>query len=370
MRNYTKLIWLVTLVFSVTLSKAQVQKDTVRLIIQEKVMAKKIAIRKEEKEALKKEVAAIDTQLRKGEITKTKAQFLKEAAAKKRALNIENRIAIYENRIALLDRNKEDSLSFEYFPMNNGFKIRFGSDIDDMESSEDKTFLGVKWNDHSQPRPPRYDRRTYSDFIIAIGLNNVIADGQSLNDSPYQIGGSRFFEFGWQWRTRVFKNSNFMRINYGVSFQFNGLKPKGNQYFVSQESGETTLETFDVEFRKSKFRMDYLVVPVHLEFGPSTKKTTDAYMRYSLRNQFRFGIGGYGGFNLGSRQKLKYDRNGERVKEKLKRGYNTNNLVYGLSGYVGIDGVSLYAKYDLSTMFKNNTVNERMLSLGVRFDLD
>ncbi|HMB63873.1 MAG TPA: hypothetical protein VKN36_12415, partial [Eudoraea sp.] len=161
---------------------------------------------------------------------------------------------------------------------------------------------------------------------------------------------------------------NFMRINYGFSFQFNGLKPKDNQYFVLN-NGQAELEEFDVELKKSKLRMDNLVFPVHFEFGPSRLRKTEEKMRYSLSRQFRIGIGGYGGFNLGSRQKLKYTRDGDKVKDKFKRSYSTNDLIYGISAYMGIEGVLLYAKYDLNPIFNDAPLDQRNISLGLRFDL-
>jgi len=145
--------------------------------------------------------------------------------------------------------------------------------------------------DWKRKREVIYDRRTYVDPVIAFGLNNAVIDGQSLEDSPYKLGGSRFVELGWAWRTRVLKNSNALRLSYGVSFQFNGLKPKNNQYFVVN-NGETELQEFEFDLRKSKFRMDNLVFPIHFEFGPSKFSKTDKRIRYSIRNQFRFGIGG------------------------------------------------------------------------------
>ena len=52
-------------------------------------------------------------------------------------------------------------------------------------------------------------------------------------------------------------------------------------------------------------------------------------------------------------QKLKYKKDGKDVKDKLKGGYNTTDLVYGLSGYVTFGNVGIYAKYDLSPIFKD-----------------
>ena len=312
----------------------------------------------QEKEALKEEVERINERLERGEISLDRAKELKEEAAKKRALNIENRLAIIDNKISLLERNKGEVLT-----ENGGFRI-----------FQDKTGISVMINDEpwtlfeGRNKVPKYDRRTYSDFVLAIGLNNALIDGESLDDTPYKIGGSRFFEMGWAWRTRVFKKTNFLRFHYGFSFQFNGLKPKENQIFVAND-GQTELQDFEFNLRKSKLRMDNLVFPIHFEFGPSKLIKSENKIRYSLRNQFRVGIGGYGGFNLGTRQKLKYDRNGENVKDKLKRGYNTSNLIYGLSAYAGFDGVLLYAKYDLNPIFKDAAVEQHNISLGLRFDL-
>lgn len=83
-----------------------------------------------------------------------------------------------------------------------------------------------------------------------------------------------------------------------------------------------------------------------------------------------FGIGGYCGFNLGTRQKLKYEIDGDRVKDKLKRDYTANNLIYGLSAYAGFDTVLLYVKYDLNPVFKDDAIDQHNISLGLRFDLN
>lgn len=312
----------------------------------------------QEKEALKTEVEQINDRVTRGILSEEEARLQKESAARKRALNIENRIAIIDHKIALLERNKGEVLKDEkevsVFEDGVGISINVGDEPWDVFGHRNKV--------------PKYDRRTYSDFVFAIGFNNAVIKGQSFNDSPYKVGGSRFFEYGWAWRTRVFKKSNFMRFHYGFSFQNNGLKPEDNNYFV--DSGvQTELEEFPENLDKSKFRMDNLVIPLHFEFGPSVVKQTENRIRYSLEKQFRIGIGGYGGINLSTRQKLKYKLDGDEVKDKLKRGYNTNNFIYGLSAYLGVEGVLLYAKYDLNTIFKDPNLEQRNISFGLRFDM-
>lgn len=204
--------------------------------------------------------------------------------------------------------------------------------------------------------------------MLSFGLNNVIIEGQSIDDSPYKIGKSKYFEMGWVWSTRLLKESNAVRFRYGFSFTFNELNPTDNHYFV--QNGEyTTLEMYPINLNKAKLRMDNLVIPIHFEFGPSKKIERDTYFRYSTRKKFKFGIGTYAGFNLGTRQKLKYSENGDKQKDKFKQSYNTANFIYGLSSYVGVDDFSLYCKYDLNTIFNNPNIKENNISLGLRFDL-
>lgn len=309
----------------------------------------KQTIMSEEREALRLEVERINKRLDNEEIDYEEATYLKQQVAEKHALNIENRIAILENETALKLRNDVQKSE------KGGTIIQIGLD---------GNFVQV-----STPKSRKYDRRTKNDFVFAFGLNNVIVEGKGLDESDFKIGGSRFAELGWSWKTRVLNNSNFLRIKYGFSFQFNGLKPTDNRIFV-REGDETVLETFPQNLNKSKFRMDNLVFPVHFELGPSKKVELENSLRYSTNKQFRIGLGGYAGFNLNTIQKLKYNLDDDKIKSKSKNEFDTNDFIYGLSAYMGWQYAALYVKYDLNPIFKNNPIEQRNISLGLRFDLD
>lgn len=335
----------------ISIAVCQAQETTI-----ENLESLKESIINEEKDLLKEAVASIQQQLESGAISDTQAEQLKKEAAEKHALNMENRLAIIDHKVALLKRNENTDVIDD--DDRAVIRISFGN------NKEDNTFyLGRKYKER------KYDRRTTSDLVFAFGLYNTLGDGQSLNDSDFEIGGSRFSEIGWAWKTRVFKESNWLRIKYGFSFEFNGLKPTDNRYLV--DTGDhTELQEFDVNLEKSKFRLDNLIFPVHFEVGPSRKIDKENYFRYSTRHRFKAGFGGYFGFNLSSRQKLKYDHEEGNVKEKLKGDYNTNKIIYGLSTYIGWDDTALYLKYELNSMFKNNTPDLHGVSLGLRFDMD
>ncbi|MBT8275282.1 MAG: PorT family protein [Bacteroidia bacterium] len=340
-------------VLSMPFTWAQDTQVTERIEILE---ATKDRIVDEEKDALKASVEGINQRLENGDITEAEANELKQKMAEKHALNIENRVAIIDNKIELLERNQDMEVLNED---GDRFVIEIGNDGED-----DNSFIYIG----KQNKARKYDRRTTSDFVFAFGLNNVIVDGE-LGDDIYKVGGSRFAEFGWAWKTRVFKESNWLRVKYGFSFQFNGLKPTDNRYYV--DTGlQTELQTFASDLDKSKFRLDNLVFPVHFEFGPSKKIDKDTYFRYSTRKKLKVGLGGYAGLKLSSRQKLRYDDMGQEVERKEKGNFNTNNFIYGVSAYLGWGDVGLYAKYDLNTIFKDNPVEQRNISLGLRFDLE
>lgn len=311
---------------------------------EEIIQDKRDEIIKDEKEKLRVKVETYNAQVKNGVITEEEAEKKKKEAAEFHAKNIENRIAVMENQL-------------EYDSRNN-------SHAGYIALSEDG--LSVRVNNE---RERKYDKRTTSDIVIAAGFNNALTKDQSLNDSDFKIGGSRFFEIGWAWKTRVFDNSNWLRFKYGFSFQFNGLKPTDNRYFVNND-GAVSLEEYQYDLDKSKFRTDYLVAPVHFEFGPSERHETDRSLRFSTKDKFRIGLGGYAGFSLGERQKLKYSMDGDDKKEKLKGDYNTNDFIYGLSAYMGWGGATLYAKYDLNPLFDDPNPEMHNFSIGLRFDVD
>lgn len=286
-----------------------------------------------EKESLKAEVKAIMKRVDDGEITKNKAEELKKTAAEKYARNIENQLDIIAASIALLKRNETEA---DYYRT-----------MDYLSITED-TIARVEYD--------TIPDKTQSHLVIAFGMSNAVGAEQSIDESPYQIWGSRFFEIGVEFST-VLINSGYLRLNYGLSLQLNGLKPTDGRYFVSRD-GLTRLENFPYKLDKAKLRLDNLVIPIHLEIGP----TSDLYDA----DKFKFGLGGYFGLNLSTRQKLKYKKQGHRAKTKRIGSYNTSNFIYGLSAYVGYDWIALYAKYNLNTLFTNNPVETHGVAIGLR----
>ena len=318
-------------------------------------------IEDQEKTVLKQKIAKINKRLDNKEITAAEAENLKKEAAKIAALNIENRRAIIDQKIELLKRNGE-GYQYRKYDDNESLIIRIGGD-----ESTNESFIYI--GDKSKDKPRKYDRRTTEDIVLAFGFNNALIDGQDLDDSPYKLGGSGFVELGYAWKTRIFDNTNFWRLKYGFSFQWNKFDIKDNNFLVNTD-GDIALQEFPVELNKAKFRTTNLVFPMHIEFGPSKKIEKENYFRYSTYKKIKIGLGGYAGLNIGSMQKLKYKDDGERVKDKQRGGFEVSEFVYGLSGYAAVGGMALYVKYDLNPLFKNQNIDQNNISVGIRFDMD
>lgn len=326
-----------------------------------KVIAQNIEkITTEEKEALKKEVEDINQQLERGSITSAQAQEAKEKLAVQRAKNIEERTALEEQKLTALVKDKvdgkieqnQDSLSFG----KNRIYIRWERDSD--YTKKTCSYPG--------------EQRTTSQFVFAFGLNNVITDGSfsSLDDSDFRVWGSHFYEWGVTWNTRIFKNDNLLHAKYGFSFMYNNLRPTQNRYFV-KEGNQTFLETANVNLNESRFRNVQLVLPLHLEFDLTPKKVNeDGTYRFRTHEHIRFGIGGYTGLNFKTKQILRYREDDILVRTKERGDFNVSNFVYGLSAYLGCGPISLYAKYDLNPLFKNNPIEQNNVSFGLRFDFN
>ncbi len=286
------------------------------------------------------------------------AEINKQQAAKLHADIISQEIAKIEEEVHVLVQTKVDN-GFIKKPAHPSVSVEIGDRGFTITEGDD-----VIYYNH------RKKKRTYSNLVLAYGLNNLVLDGDlnSIQDSDFQFGRSRFFELGINYKTRILKTGSVPYINYGLSLRYNNLRPKSDQFFVTN-GNDTYLETHEHNLKKTNFRNVQLVVPVFLEFDFSKPKTEKEKTIYRRNRGFRLGFGGFGGVNLKSKQVLKYKLDGKRIKEKMKGDFNVNKFVYGLNALIGYKDTSFYVKYDLQDLFKDSFKDQKNLSFGVRFDL-
>ena len=353
MRNFTIYLALLLCLFA----SKMVAQETFES--KAKAIANKIEkITKEEKETLKIEVEAVNVQLENGSITKEQADAKKQELAQARATIIENRIAVVQAELKDLVQQKVDGKIEEEFKPTS-FGIVFNKS--NGKNSE-------KYKKYRDSIANLSEKRTTSQFVFAIGLNNVVTDG-SVENSDFKFAGSRFYEWGLTYNTRLAKNSNLLHLKYGASLMYNDLRPTQNRVFTIS-GDQTNLTASPINLKSSRFRNVYLVAPLHLEFDFTPKKVKDGKYYFKSHESVRLGIGGYAGVRIKSKQKIEYKLNDIDFDEKAKGDFNASNFIYGLSAYVGYKETSLYLKYDLNPMFQDNVVKQNNVSLGVRFDFN
>ena len=350
---------LLLVLFVTTIAQSQTKKrfeTQVKIISQ--VMDK---ITKKHKDSLKQQVKEINVKLADKKISFDEAIKLKNKAATYHALQIENKIAIQEQKLQQLVQDKIDGkiLSSDVDSEKNSFKIggaTFKLDFSKNEETKKKR---------------RKDKRTTTQIVVAMGVNNVLDNYKlgSLNDSDYKFWQSHFYEVGFTWKTRFSKKPSKTYLKYGFSFLWNNLRAQNNQYHQIN-GNETSLITHPNQLSESRLRHVQMTFPMHLEFDLSKNKVyTDKQVRDRTHRSIRFGVGGFVGFKLGTRQYLEFKNpTGVTVEEVQKNSFNTNTLNYGLSAYFAYKSCGLYAKYDLNPLFKNTET--RNISLGLRFDID
>lgn len=317
-------------------------------------------IKSEVKETLKDSIRSINDRLEEGKISEKEANKEKKVIAEQKAKNLEERQTIARLFYQYAQRNNIDNICNAELPVT---KESYEEWIEHVKENEDEFDL----SERVESLRDEYNYVYYSRPIVSFGFNNTISDLSLLKDPNHKFAGSRYFEFGWQWSRNLFRNSNRLRFDYGVSIQYNGIKPKDELVFV-KNGQQTELQDFGQDLDKSKFRMTNLILPLHIELTDSKKCIEDGDMTFT-KPSFKIGFGGFVGVNFSTLQKLKYEEDDNSFKLKQRGDFNTETLIYGLNAFIGSDNLQLFAQYNLNSVFTDNPVEEHNFQLGIRLEL-
>jgi hypothetical protein len=360
MRNFTLYLAIVACLMASKLS-AQESFESKARVIAEKIEN----ITKEEKAALKAEIESVNKELETGTITKEQADVKKMKLAEARSKNIETRVGQAQEELKDLVKQKVDGK----FNSDNQIMIK-GKNYDVTFTTLDSTYIDVKGikRNYIYKKKIRNEKRTTSQFVFAAGVNNLVTD-KAVANSDFRYWGSHFYEWGVTGNTRLFKNDNLLHLKYGISVMYNNLRPTDNRIFVVN-GNQTNLETSSLNLDDSRFRNVFVTVPLHLEFDFTKAKDKEGKKIFRTHKSVRIGIGGFAGLRVKSKQKTSYELNGNDFDTKQKGDFNVNDFIYGVSTYIGYRETSLYLKYDLNPLFKDNAIKQNNISLGIRFDLN
>ncbi|HUH25313.1 MAG TPA: outer membrane beta-barrel protein [Flavobacterium sp.] len=322
-----KLIVVALFAFSLT---TQAQEKEVTAIITENQVLK--SAYESESLSLKEKITVVNNQVSEGYITENQAyQVISE-------------IMEQEEAIAEVEAEEYD---YNWGKETNPFDFAMGAELDTVA---------------------KYQKTTMP--YLAMGVGNVAIDGAFAN-SEFGYLRSNSIEFGVAVRAPFSKTNNKWGIRYGLGFKYNGLATTQNKEFtLNGNQTETAPSTNELRNNYAFLRNTYITVPISLDFTTSTKTYNQANRKFITKTGINLGIGGYVGYNISSKQHLRYNNaDGYKIYEQQKGNWNVTDFQYGVTAYAGTDQIKLVFKYDLNPVFKNNSVDQNYWSLGLQLGL-
>jgi hypothetical protein len=243
-------------------------------------------------------------------------------------------------------------------------EIRIGKIKVDVNVEEDGENTWVDVNtaakNDKDDKKDKDNKFTNFNFDIDLGLNTFAnqdaAAGVLIPD--LKPTGSRYVSLNFHVAPRIGGKESPLFLMSGFEIAFNNYMFEKN-VFVQDIDNNTVFTTLrDVNFDKSKLATSSINIPL----VPMLK-----FKRSNGKDGFHIGAGGFAGYRLGGHSKLKYEMDSRTSKDKDRGSFNMNDFQYGATGVVGYNNLSLFLKYNMNTLFKENRGPEvNTISFGLR----
>ncbi len=207
----------------------------------------------------------------------------------------------------------------------------------------------------------RNTKKTKLYWQMASGVSVLDRKPTSVNGlCPEQdIWRSWFFDFGFLFKTRLNNSSTApFTLNYGLTFLFNHFDLKGDATLSTDRNLPALFSPSDIagaNVTDNDLYVNYLTVPVGFEYKPGKGIPS-------------IGVSAYGGIRLNSYSKLNYTKinDGADVEIKSYHRFGLSNFNYGVRANLAFSNlINLYFRYDLSSMFVKNSINDyRIAAVG------
>ncbi len=302
----------------------------------------------------------------------------------------------YDINQMIRDLNSQLSDSVEYMEINDGkayvnndqvemkdwkinddeIRIKLGGVEVDVDPDKVDDWDDDDWNDRKKVtyEADRADRTTHH-FNIDIGLNNWLEDGNfPAGNAPHSVKAFGSWYVGLNSTNRTWLAGPLF-LEWGLGINWYNWKLEDTDYIIVEgaDATEFNLAPATQNGLKSKLTASYInvtAVPM-FDFSRGRQKITSIessglkIKKYS-RKGFRFGLGGYAGYRIGSHTKYVYKEDGNREKDKERDDFFLENFRYGLRAQVGWKGVELFGTYDLNNVFSQGRGPElNAISFGI-----
>jgi hypothetical protein len=147
---------------------------------------------------------------------------------------------------------------------------------------------------------------------------------------------------------------NYWNLKYGVGIEMYNFRFEKPISFSNSAPNKMYFD--DVHFSKNKLFVEYLTVPIQLNYHSHPENNKSFYAS----------IGVSAGYLLQSHTKQISD---ERGKRKVNGNFNLNNFKMATIGELGIGGIRLYGSLSATNLFDKNLTSIDMapFAMGIRF---
>jgi hypothetical protein len=187
-----------------------------------------------------------------------------------------------------------------------------------------------------------------ADFKLSSGKSknvNLWFFMQRLNLAKHYVN----LQYGLGLELNNYRFKNYSSPNFGISFKENGANPYPP---YNNNSGAFVLRD-SVEFSKNKLALDYLTVPLMLNFNSNPG---------SRRKAISLSAGVSAGYLYSQRNKQKSNARG---KDRNKGDYDFEKFKLSYVAELGLGPVKLYGSYSPKSIF-SNAMDVRPYSVGFR----
>ena len=292
------------------------------------------------------EVELIQSQLDNGEISEEQAESDMDAAEEK----MEARIEVLETELEALAAKVEKMSENIEGELYVSIEERSEEELEDedefwsMEEEEEELEFEIDIDEDS-------GKRTVGSFDFLLGANNYLdANNQLPTDANYGLKtfGSWHLAANFGRKTRIGNEGSPLHLKYGLEFSLRNFNLLDDKYAMMRNDSAVMFNQIATgSYEKNNFNSLWLNVPLMIQLDFSDNR--------ALENGFNIAVGGYAGVRLSSNTKVEYsDEYGNTVKMKTRGNYLMNDLHYGLQAQLGVGWVNLYARYELSTLFRED----------------
>ena len=233
---------------------------------------------------------------------------------------------------------------------------------------EDGDFSHTKISIHRAPK--KLKPITTNWWVFDLGFANLVDNTNQANNAiPYQNGLSLSVPNSTDLKLNNAKSSNvniwivqqkanlyqhYWNLKYGVGIEMYNFRFEQPISFSNTPNNYVYFD--NVNFRKNKLFVEYLTVPIQLNYQSNPDNNRSFYAS----------LGMSAGYLIQSHTKQISE---ERGKKKVNGNFDLNNLKMATIGELGIGSIRLYGSYSLTNLFDKNLTSFDMapFAIGLRF---